>query len=236
MEGRSSDATDMDQNWVTWRAPPLTTRPLALPAASAAEGWQRQRAQRAPIMCTTADLVTLAASGRRYPCIYADPPWPYGNHATSGAAQKHYECMSIDALCALPIARLAAPDAHLHLWVTNSFLREGLQLLAAWGFDYRSTFVWVKPTIGMGNYWRVSHEFLLTSIRGNAKRFRDHNLRSRKEYPRGEHSAKPEEVRSMLEQASPGPYLELFGRKPAARWAVWGNEIERELLFSTNAA
>jgi hypothetical protein len=97
-----SDATDMDQNWVTWRAPPLTTRPLALPAASAAEGWQRQRAQRAPIMCTTADLVTLAASGRRYPCIYADPPWPYGNHVTSGAAQKHYECMSIDALCACP--------------------------------------------------------------------------------------------------------------------------------------
>ena len=74
------------------------------------------------------------------------------------------------------------------------------------------TQVWVKPTIGIGNYWRNSHEILLTAVRGNARSFNDHSLKSWLEAERDEHSGKPEEVRGFIERASPGPRLELFGR------------------------
>jgi N6-adenosine-specific RNA methylase IME4 len=189
-----------------------------------------------PATCITADLDTLVASGRRFGCIYADPPWLYRNHVTRGAASHHYQCMTLDALCAMPIAKLAAPDAHLHLWATSAFLFDAARLLNAWEFEYRSSFVWVKSQMGVGNYWRNSHEFLLTATRGNAKRFRDYNLRSWMEFPRGEHSAKPEQVRAMIERASPGPYLELFGRAKAPGWTVWGDQIERDPLFPETAA
>ena len=139
--------------------------------------------------------------------------------------------MTLDALCGLPVSRLAAEDAHLHVWVPNALLFEAPRLFKAWGFQYCGNFVWGKPSIGFGNYWRNAHEILLTEIRGDAKGFRDHNLPSWMVYPRGKHSAKPDVVREMVQKASPGPYLELFGRKPVAGWTVWGNEIARECLF-----
>ena len=123
----------------------------------------------------------------------------------------------------------------LHLWTTNGFLFDAPRVFAAWGFAFRGSFVWIKPALGLGNYWRNSHELLLTAVRGEATRFNDATLRSWLECARAEHSAKPEAVRGMLERASPGPYLELFGRRPAAGWTVWGEQVERGRLVPAAA-
>ena len=169
-------------------------------------------------------------AGQKFGTIYADPPWQYGNQATRAATSNHYETMNVDALCEMPVADLAADDAHLHLWTTNAFLPDSFRVLEAWGFEYRSVFVWVKPQMGIGNYWRVSHEFLLLGIRGDAKRFNQRNRMSWGQFSRGQHSAKPDEIRDLIQQVSPGPFLELFGRKPANGWTVFGNQVERRLI------
>lgn len=186
--------------------------------------------------CTVSDLHALAGTGAKFGCIYSDPPWLYDNQGTRAATGNHYGGMTIDELCALPVRDLAADDAHLHLWTTNGFIFEAPRIFAAWGFEFRSSLVWVKPQMGIGNYWRNSHEFLLTAIRGDAKRFNDHSLKSWLECDRAAHSAKPEQVRAMLEKASPGPYLEMFGRRAAQGWTVWGNQIERNLFMPGEAA
>lgn len=180
--------------------------------------------------CTSEDLRTLVDAGKRFGTVYLDPPWRYDNQGTRAATNDHYGTMSLDDIAALPVGELAAPDSHLHLWTTNGFIFECPRLLEAWGFTFKSMFVWCKPQMGIGNYWRVSHEILLTAVRGDARGFAAHNLKSYAEFDRGEHSAKPEQVRVMIEKASPGPYLELFGRRPAPGWTVWGNQIERNLF------
>jgi N6-adenosine-specific RNA methylase IME4 len=182
-----------------------------------------------PITGWVADLETLIARGDRFGCIYADPPWAYDNQTTRAATDDHYDTMAIEAIAALPVDQLAAADAHLHLWVTNAFLFDAPRLFDAWGFEFKSSFVWCKPQIGIGNYWRNAHEILLTAVRGDAKHFRDHNLPSWLEHRRGRHSAKPERIRDMLEKASPGPRLEMFARRPAKGWTVWGNQIVSDL-------
>lgn len=169
-------------------------------------------------------------SGEKFGCIYSDPPWKYGNQATRAATSDHYRTLSVDELCNWPLSDYAADDAHLHLWTTNAFLPDAFRVIAAWGFEYRSCFVWVKTQMGIGNYWRVSHEFLLLGIRGNAKRFHNRSLMSWAEFERGKHSSKPEEVRGFIEAASLGPYLELFGRKSVAGWTVLGNQVARMLV------
>jgi N6-adenosine-specific RNA methylase IME4 len=176
------------------------------------------------------DLQRLISAGKKFGTIYADPPWVYDNQGTRAATSNHYLGLTVEELCALPIRELAADDAHLHLWTTNGFLFECPKIFEAWGFEFRSSFVWVKSQIGIGNYWRNSHEFLLTAIRGDAKRFSDKTLKSWLECDRGRHSAKPEQVRHMIERASPGPFLELFGRSGVDGWSVWGNQVSPDLL------
>lgn len=176
------------------------------------------------------DFDALVRNGERFGSIYADPPWLYDNQGTRAATGNHYGGMTVDELCALPVRDIVAVDAHLHLWTTNGFLFECPRIFAAWGFEFRSSFVWVKSQMGIGNYWRNSHEFLLTAIRGNAKRFNDKSLMSWLECDRGLHSAKPEQVRHFIERASPGPYLEMFARSGAPNWTVWGNQIAGNLL------
>lgn len=180
--------------------------------------------------CTVDDLWQLVDQGRRFGTVYADPPWLYDNQGTRAATGNHYAGMTVEELAELPLGELAADDAHLHLWVTNAFLPASFDLFDAWGFEFRSSFVWVKPQIGLGNYWRNAHEFLLTAVRGNAKSFADKTLKSWLEADRGRHSAKPEQVRGFIERASPGPWLELFGRGGAEGWTVWGNQVSRDEL------
>lgn len=166
----------------------------------------------------------------KFGCIYADPPWKYDNQGTRAATRNHYVTLTVDELCDWNVGDYADEDAHLHLWTTNAFLPQSFRVISAWGFEYRSCFVWVKPKIGIGNYWRVSHEYLLLGVRGNAKRFNSRSLRSWGEFNRTKHSSKPEEIRSLIEQASHGPYLELFGRKQVPGWTVLGNNIEERLF------
>lgn len=166
----------------------------------------------------------LLAGGRRFGAIYADPPWQY-DQSPRGAAENHYPTMNLDELRALPVQRLAADDSHLHLWTTHSFYAEARELLQVWGFEYRSLFVWVKPQLGMGHYWRSSSEFLLLGVRGRSP-FRDRSIPNWMCVPRGRHSEKPDIIRKLVELVSPGPYLELFGRKPMSGWTVFGNEVQ----------
>jgi N6-adenosine-specific RNA methylase IME4 len=211
---------------------------------AAASGWSK-KALRAQVQkfknrrgqqpngetCIVHDLTLLATRGIKIGTVYADPPWLYDNQGTRAATGTHYEGMTIDDLCELPVRDFVADDAHLHLWTTNAFLFECPRILKAWGFEFKSSFVWVKTSIGIGNYWRNSHELLLTGVRGNAKRFEDKSLKSWLECDRGKHSSKPEQVRQFIEAASPSPRLELFARSPANGWMVWGNEVERGLFY-----
>lgn len=179
--------------------------------------------------CTTLDLGALVGRGLRFGAIYADPPWLYGNQGTRGATSNHYGGMSVEEIAAMPVRDLAADNAHLHLWTTNAFLFDCKAIMEAWGFEYKSCFVWVKPQIGMGNYWRLAHEFLLLGVRGSCP-FKDRSQISWLQEPRTKHSAKPESVRKLIELVSPGPFLELFGRRVAPGWTVWGNQIERTMF------
>ena len=172
-------------------------------------------------------LQSLVKAGRRFGTIYADPPWSFHDRASRGAANNHYPTMTLRQILMEPVAGLAAEASHLHLWCPSAILPDALQVVAAWGFEYRSTFVWVKPQLGVGHYWRCSHEILLLAIRGNLP-FRDHSQRSWIQADRRRHSEKPDEVRTLIEKVSPGPYLELYGRVVPDNpdWTVYGNQVK----------
>jgi len=171
-----------------------------------------------------ADLLAGPLPDGIYRTIVADPPWDYGNKATRGSTRKHYQTMSVEAICALGVAERAADDAHLYLWVTNGFIREGFDVLAAWGFTYKTCITWAKTQIGLGNYFRGATEHVLFGTRGGL-RTNDRNVRNWFEAPRGKHSAKPDYFYDLVEKASSGPYLEMFARRARlGDWHYWGNE------------
>lgn len=183
---------------------------------------------------TYAQLQDIIATGKRFGCVYADPAWPYGNQATRAATGNHYDTMSVDDICALPVRELVADNAHLHLWTTNAFLFDARRVMEAWGFEYKSVMVWVKPQMGIGNYWRVSHEFLLFGIRGRAP-FGRRDVMSWQKVDRQKHSCKPDVFRRLVEQVSPGPYLEMFARQAMPGWTAWGNEVEQGIFIDALA-
>lgn len=175
------------------------------------------------------ELHTLADDvrhGRRagFGTLLIDPPWKYRDQGRRGAAARHYPCMELAGIASLPVGDLAAERSHLHLWTTNAFMSEAIALCRHWGFTYKSLFVWTKPQLGMGSYWRVSHEILVLGVRGRLT-FLDRSVRSWLEADRRRHSQKPDEVRQLLERVSPAPRIELFAREAAAGWLAWGNEV-----------
>lgn len=185
-------------------------------------------AERHTGICT--DLQELVSAGLKFGTIYADPPWRYQNQGTRASTDNHYAGdMSVEEICAMPIADLTAEKAHLHLWTTNAFLFECKAIMDAWGFEFKSTYVWVKPSFGIGNYWRNSHELMLLGVKGGQTAI-SKSEKSWIECKRGAHSAKPEATRHSIERLSPGPYLELFGRSPRNGWTVFGNQIVEELV------
>ena len=179
--------------------------------------------------CAISDLQKLIDNGKQFSTIYADPPWKYSNQATRSATDNHYDTMTVKDIANLPVPELTTDNAHLHLWTTNAFLPESFKIIEAWGFEYKSIFVWVKPQMGIGNYWRVSHEFMLFGLKGKQP-FLNRGQMSWQKINRTKHSKKPEEIAQTIEKTSPGPYLELFGRQTRPGWTVWGNEIERTLF------
>jgi N6-adenosine-specific RNA methylase IME4 len=166
-----------------------------------------------------------------YCTVLADPPWlERGGGKVKRGADRHYPLMSTSAIAALPVVEWAAPDAHLYLWVTNNFLEDGLMVMRAWGFRYVSILTWKKDRIGLGQYFRGNTEHCLFGVRGSLPyRITATGVRAQGvtgfDAPRGKHSVKPEYLRLMAGVVSYEPRLELFARRPAPGWDVWGNEV-----------
>lgn len=161
---------------------------------------------------------------KRYTTILADPPWAMHQQGKWGASA-HYPVMSLEAIKALPVKRLATDNAHLWMWATNSGLDQQLSVIEAWGFTYRAALTWIKPYFRLGNYLRHQTEHLLFCTRGTLPiQFKSQGTWFYA--PLQEHSHKPEEQFAIIERCSPGPYLELFARRPQPGWESWGNEID----------
>jgi N6-adenosine-specific RNA methylase IME4 len=183
------------------------------------------------------DNLVRFAAGRTFATLLADPPWQFVNR-TGKMAPEHkrlnrYETLTTDAICALPVPGILAGKAHLYLWVPNALLPDGLRVMAAWGFDYKTNIVWEKVRKdggpdgrGVGFYFRNVTELLLFGTRGRNNRTlapgrRQVNFMATR---KREHSRKPDEQYDLIEACSPGPYLELFARGSRANWTGWGNQ------------
>jgi N6-adenosine-specific RNA methylase IME4 len=182
---------------------------------------------------TVADLHVVA--GQRFNVIYADPPWPFEVYSAKGkqrSAERHYDTMSLEEIKALPIAELAADDCALFLWVVNPQLPGALDAIRSWGFQYKTiAFTWVKQNrggdglfMGLGYWTRANAESCLLATRGSPSRLAK-DVHQIVMAPVAEHSRKPDEVRTRIERLVPGPYLELFARRPITGWTTWGDEI-----------
>lgn len=186
----------------------------------------------APAEGVFTSLGDIAKSGLRFKAIYADPPWRYGNQATRASTDNHYETMAVEDIAAMPVSELAEDSALLFLWTTNGFLFESKAVIDAWGFEFKSSMVWVKPQIGIGNYVRNSHEFLLIASRGGMRTTDAGKSQvSWIQADRGKHSAKPQVFRKAVEELSEPNRLELFGRSKADGWVVFGNQVETRTLL-----
>jgi N6-adenosine-specific RNA methylase IME4 len=181
------------------------------------------------------------AAGQRFGTVLADPPWRFVNR-TGKVAPEHrrlsrYPTLTTVEIGAIPVAAHLDAVAHCYLWVPNALLPEGLAVLAAWGFQYKSNIVWHKVRKdggsdgrGVGFYFRNVTELLLFGTRGKAARTlppgrRQVNLMATR---KREHSRKPDEQYTLIESCSRGPYLELFGRGVRTGWAVWGNQADAD--------
>lgn len=145
--------------------------------------------------------------------------------------------MDLDAILQLPVASVAARNAHLYLWVPNALLPEGMAVMKAWGFRYVSNVVWAKRRKdggpdgrGVGFYFRNVTELLLFGVRGSMRtlapaRSQVNMIETRKR----EHSRKPDEQYAFIERCSPGPYLEMFARYPQPNWTCWGAEAASDV-------
>jgi N6-adenosine-specific RNA methylase IME4 len=165
-------------------------------------------------------------SSHAYRTIVADPPWRYAAAATKADASKHYSTMPLDDICNLgsEVGRLVEDDAHLWLWTTNAFMEEGHQVVRAWGFRPLTILTWCKKQPGVGYYLRNTTEHAILASRGNPIVPDEKAMSSWYVWPRGVHSAKPEAFLDLVEQVSPGPYLEMFSRRNRLGWDTWGNE------------
>jgi N6-adenosine-specific RNA methylase IME4 len=185
----------------------------------------------------------LAKTVQRYSTILADPPWQFQNR-TGKMAPEHkrllrYPTMELKEIMELPVSKLAAARSHLYLWVPNALLQDGLKVMEAWGFTYKTNIVWYKirkdggpDGRGVGFYFRNVTELLLFGLRGSMRtlqpgRTQVNIVPTRKR----EHSRKPDELYDLIERCSPGPYVELFARFRREGWDQWGNEDVEQNSF-----
>jgi len=170
--------------------------------------------------------------------ILADPPWRFKN-STGKVAPEHkrlarYTTLPLEEIISIPVNKLAKEKSHLYLWVPNALIAEGLKVLEEWGFTYKTNIIWYKirkdggpDGRGVGFYFRNVTEMVLFGVKGNLRtlqpgRKQVNIISSRKR----EHSRKPDELYSIVEACSPGPYLEMFARGARRNWTSWGNESE----------
>jgi N6-adenosine-specific RNA methylase IME4 len=188
-----------------------------------------------------------------YSTILADPPWRFLNR-TGKVAPEHkrlnrYGTLPLDEIKEIPVHLVSNKNAHLYLWVPNALLKEGLEVMEAWGFKYKANIIWHKVRKdggpdgrGVGFYFRNTTEILLFGIRGSMRtlqpgRTQVNILRTQKQ----EHSRKPDETYNLIESCSPGPYLELFARGKRENWDVFGNQATEEykpdwITYKNNSA
>jgi N6-adenosine-specific RNA methylase IME4 len=184
------------------------------------------------------DLLEFAGR-KRFATVLADPPWQFTNK-TGKIAPEHkrlsrYPTLHLNDIKSLPVDQLVLPTAHLYLWCPNALLPDGIEVMKAWGFTYKSNLVWHKVRKdggpdgrGVGFYFRNVTELILFGVRGkNARtlapgRRQVNFLATRKR----EHSRKPDEQYEIIESCSPGPFLELFARGARKRWTMWGNQAD----------
>lgn len=173
----------------------------------------------------TSNHIDIYTTENKYRVIYADPPWSYNdkqNIEVLGGAEKHYPTMPLDEICALPIP--AEDNAVLFIWVTSPLLEDSFKVINAWGFKYKSSFVWDKVAHNMGHYNSVRHEFLLIATKGSCTPDVKRLFDSVVSIERTEHSRKPNEFREMISTLYPfGGRLEMFAREAPEGWDVWGN-------------
>jgi len=170
----------------------------------------------------------------QYRVVYGDPPWDYGGGGLQkyGHAAFHYPCMTIEELCELDIADRAGDDSVLFLWVTAPLLKNGFRLAEAWGFEYKTNFVWFKKKHNYGHYSSVRHEHLLVCTRGSCLPDDSKLYNSVQAIERSKHSAKPEEFRKIIDAMyrpaeGRNDRIELFPReRPPKHWDFWSNEVK----------
>ena len=180
-------------------------------------------------------------AGKKYKTIYADPPWQFQNR-TGKVAPEHkrltrYDTMTLDEIKQLPVSDVVDEKGHLYLWVPNALLPEGLEVMKAWGFEYKTNIMWEKVRKdgmpdgrGVGFYFRNVTEILLFGIKGSKNRTLDPGrsqvnlIRSVKR----EHSRKPDEFIPLIESCSSAPFLEIFARGDRKNWDMWGNQATED--------
>jgi len=192
---------------------------------------------------TPAQDFVNSCTGLNCGTVLADPPWQFANR-TGKMAPEHkrlnrYSTLTLNQIKEIPVSVACASCCHLYLWVPNALVKEGLEVMEAWGFKYKTNIVWHKVRKdggpdgrGVGFYFRNTTELILFGIRGKIRtlspgRRQVNIIKSQKR----EHSRKPDELYEIIEKCSPGPYLELFARgRHSALWSVWGNQSEEYQL------
>jgi N6-adenosine-specific RNA methylase IME4 len=189
----------------------------------------------------------------KFSTIMADPPWPYAtpgkgplgsspthrpksweNELAGSNMRSRYQPMALDEIKALGVNGFASDNAHLYLWTTNGFLVEAHDVARAWGFRPITCITWVKvkkgdptqPSMKAGYYFRGATEHVIFAVRGSLDIQTKRGVSTAFMHPRTPHSVKPDAFYTLIEECSPGPYLELFSRRERAGWTVWGNEVE----------
>ncbi len=183
---------------------------------------------------------------KNYKTILADPPWRFQNR-TGKMAPEHkrlsrYPTLSLDEIKEIPVHLVANKDSHLYLWVPNALLKEGLEVMAAWGFKYKTNLIWHKirkdggpDGRGVGFYFRNTTEIVLFGTRGSLRtlkpgRTQVNIIKTQKQ----EHSRKPDELYDIIESCSPGPYLEIFARGKRTSWDAFGNQANEAYIPDWN--
>ncbi len=187
-------------------------------------------------------IINELSPTNKYVCILADPPWTFVTRSDKGkarSAEQHYSCMSLQEIYDLPVQQVASDNCILFMWVTFPLLREGINTIEAWGFEYKTCgFTWAKLNkrfegdtytdkdffTGMGYHTRQNPELCLIGVKGKVPR-KSKAVRNLIVSPRREHSRKPDQTYDRIEALVDGPYLELFSRTEHQGWDCWGNEV-----------
>jgi N6-adenosine-specific RNA methylase IME4 len=160
---------------------------------------------------------------KKFKTIVCDPPWQFRRQPKSVGPT--YKLLTLDEIKLVPIKGISDENAHLYLWIPNAFIKEGVAVMEAWGFSYKTVITWVKHQVGVGNHFRNSSEQILFGVRGRLPLLR-RDLRTWFLADRRQHSRKPDEFYRLVESASPGPRVDVFSREKRDGWDQYGDQCD----------